>query len=169
MDNSTLSRELLQTAKALSSTLQSLSDAQIDEVPFEGSWTAGQVGEHIFKSLAGLPQLLHGATAPAGRAPDQLVPTLREIFLDYSTKLKSPDFILPTEPVHDRAALAQQLEDALTRTAEAAASLDMSALCLDADFPGQGKMTRLEWCTFALVHTQRHVHQLHKIADALTA
>jgi hypothetical protein len=40
-------------------------------------------------------------------------------------------------------------------------------LCMEFDFPGFGHLTRYEWLKFIVFHTQRHIHQLKQIKNAL--
>src|SRR5690606_23068765 len=130
---------------------------QVNVVPFEGSWTAGQVAEHVLKS-SGVAEILYGNVEPADRAPDQHVAPLREQFLNFGIKMQSPEFILPSDGDHDKAQLAADLENVWKKTAAAAATLDLSMMCLDFALPTIGTMTRYEWISFLVVHTQRHIH-----------
>ena len=167
MKTTELGNDLRQTAADLGLLIGSLDQDQIDQIPFEGSWTAGQTAEHILKSASGLVNVVKGNTALAQRPPDEKVATLKGIFLNFDTKMKSPDFIVPTETVHPKAALLNDVNTTFDAIAAAADSLDPTALCLEFELPNMGKLTRLEWCTFVLTHTQRHVHQLSNIVDKL--
>ena len=62
---------------------------------FHGSWTAGQVMEHVTKSNTGIAKALNIEGMAVGRNADAREPELREMFLDFSVKFQSPDFILP--------------------------------------------------------------------------
>ena len=52
-----------QTGAAVIDELNLFSEEQLNIVPFEGSWTGGQVGEHLLKS-AGVVEAIYGRTAP---------------------------------------------------------------------------------------------------------
>ena len=169
MDTNALSKDLDLTSKELIGVLTSLTQDQIDTVPFEGSWTAGEVAEHIYKSIAGITDVLNGQTMPTERAADALAPQLKGIFLDYTTKIKSPDFIFPTEKTHSKELLIGDLKNTLSDISNAAATLDPRPTCLDFKFPTIGHLTRYELCTFAFAHTKRHTHQLKHIAEVLSA
>jgi hypothetical protein len=56
----------------------------------------------MLKSQWGLPEVLTGNTKPADRKPDASNEMIENIFLDFSKKLKSPEFILPTEEPQDK-------------------------------------------------------------------
>lgn len=161
--------ELNDTYAALQQTLQGFAADQLDVVPFEGSWTAGQTTEHIIKAGLGAEHFLKENTAPTDRPIDKNVETLRSIFLNFDIKMKSPDFIVPTGTVHNKEMQAKQLETIRKELAEAAAGLDLSRTCLGFELPGMGHLTRLEWIKFNIVHTQRHTRQLKNIYKALQA
>jgi hypothetical protein len=150
--------EILETKQDLMDAIYSFSEKNIDQVPFEGSWTAGQVMEHIDKAMGSA--VLYGKTQKANRAPDEKLPQLKAIFLDFNSKMKSPDFILPTAGKHSKEALLNSLTQKLDTLLTASQTLDMNEECLDFEVPGFGKFTRLEWIWFYLVHTQRHTQQL---------
>lgn len=162
-----LNAEIKETAATLLSSLSAFSEEQLNKVPFEGSWTAGQVSEHLVNAVSA--DLLYGTTTDTERKPDVMVQALRDQFLDFSTKMKSPDFTLPSDGPHDKEVLKGQLQKIWDEIADAAATLDLSKTCLDFELPGAGFLTRLEWLNFMVVHTKRHTHQLNKIYKALNA
>ncbi|GEP97853.1 DinB family protein [Chitinophaga cymbidii] len=166
MNREQLLADIQTTVSGLMQTLSSFNDDQINKVPFEGSWTAGQVAEHVLKS-SGIAEILHGKVEQPNRAPDQYVAPLREQFLNFDIKMKSPDFILPSDGAHDKEELMAELESIWKKTAAAAATLDLSMMCLDFELPTLGTMTRYEWIRFLVVHTQRHTHQLKNIHKAV--
>src|SRR5579859_2252379 len=91
-----LSAEIAATKEALLTVLNKYDENTINIVPFEGSWSGGQVAEHILKSASGILAALEGATKPADRDPEQNVGQLRGIFLNFGIKMKSPGFIIPS-------------------------------------------------------------------------
>ena len=160
-----LKTEIKETQTALLQTLAAFNPEQLNTVPFDGSWTAGQVSEHLIKAVSA--GLLYGNTTETERPPDVMVKPLREQFLDFSTKMKSPDFIIPSDGPHDKQELTGQLQKIWEEIAEAASTLDLTKTCLDFELPGAGHLTRLEWLNFMIVHTKRHTHQLNNIYKAL--
>lgn len=141
--------------------LGSFDQQQINTIPYEGSWTAAQVGEHVFKSDNFMLQSLTGPEKPTERKPDELVAALRKQFLDFETKLPSPDIIIPANGTHDKEALLPALKATREQMARVIKTTDLTATCFNPIF---GEPTRLELLTFVIVHTQRHTHQLQKIA-----
>jgi hypothetical protein len=158
----TLEKNITGTFSELNNILSAFSEAQLDEVPFEGSWTPGEVAEHIIKSLSGIKLFLEGPVKEPGRAPDEKVKALEDLFLNFDIKMKSPDFILPQAKQHSKEEQLRVLT-ALEQEMLDAAKLDLSLLCEAGEFPTFGYLTRLEWIHFFLAHTQRHTQQLKNI------
>ncbi len=165
--NESIQKEIRNTFAELIHVFSKISNDQVDVVPFEGSWTAGQVAEHIVKAISGMPELLNAKVEPANRPYDEQVAGLKKVFLDFSLKMKSPEFIVPTETKHDQATLLQTFSRLEIEMEDAASILDLTLLCKAMELPGNGYLTRFEWLSFALVHTQRHIHQLQKISHKL--
>lgn len=166
--NEQLLNDMQSTFAALYQSIHQFKDSQIGIIPFEGSWTPGQVMEHILKAVARIPGLCMGSTQMAGRAMDKKTEEIKNLFLDVSLKFKSPHFIEPTGTQHDK----NQLLAAFKKTEQAFGNLireqDLSPLCMDFDLPGFGQLTRYELLHFGLVHTQRHTRQLNTIFKTVT-
>lgn len=163
----TIANDIENTSARLLEVIFSIPKEKFDIVPFESSWTAGQVTEHLLKSCAGMVGALEGNVKPTVRNAEEHVPMLRDIFLNFEHKMKSPDFILPTEDVHDRQAIAADLANALAGIAAVAKVEDLSLTCTNFEMPSLGQLTRIELITFIDVHTRRHIHQLSNIRTYL--
>ncbi|MBS1566159.1 MAG: DinB family protein [Bacteroidetes bacterium] len=165
-------KELVQQLEdAYTSFLEALARVpagKIDTVPFEGSWTAGQLAEHIIKAGFSAGDFLRNNVQPTTDRPaDAGVPMLRSIFLDFDTKLHSPDFLVPQESRHDKTAQLAKLESIKTEYIDVVNEVDLSYTCLGSKMPGGGYMTRLEWVSLNIFHTQRHARQMQRIAAVL--
>jgi hypothetical protein len=164
----TYAPQLESAFKELQYVLSSLTEEQLNKVPFEGSWTAGQVGDHLLKSYS-VAETLKGRTAAANRPPDEKAEQLKNIFLDFSTKLKSPDFIIPTNDHINKDELLKNIGEKIKDILHSVQTKDATELCLDFEPPVIGKLTRLEWTCFVFAHTTRHIHQLKKIIGSMAA
>jgi hypothetical protein len=143
--------------------VRSFPQERFNAIPFEGSWTAAQVTEHLWKGVSGIPQMLQEKVTETARKPDEKFGMIEEVFLDFSTKLKAPDFVLPsTEPL-DREDLLDKWKQARQDLLELTSGPDLSLTSTVFELPGMGPFTRLEWIWFALCHIQRHTHQLKNI------
>lgn len=168
-DLNKLLKELDITARELLQIIAGFSQEQFNKIPFTGSWTAGQVSEHLLKSVEGMPALITGNTRPTTeRKPDAHVMTIESIFLDFDTKMKSPDFILPADGPHDRNALLTSFRACLDEIAMKARTIDLTLTCTDFPFPGIGELTRWELICFAICHARRHTLQLKNIYRHVT-
>ena len=150
----------------LEKVITAFSEEQINIVPFENSWTAGQVADHIIKSLTGAGALLNGNTTTADRDPEQNVKPIADLFLNYEIKMKSPDFILPGNGPFSKNQLLTAIRNGKKEILDTI-NLDLNQLCLDFEFPNAGKFTRIEFLNFYNVHTERHTHQLKNIYSIL--
>ncbi|MGZ8517032.1 MAG: hypothetical protein ACXWWD_06770, partial [Chitinophagaceae bacterium] len=126
-------------------------------------WTAAQVSDHILKSVSGILELLYTNTKQTTRKPNEKAAAARSIFLEFTTKMKSPDFILPGSQPIEKDKIMPAPENTMTKIIEAMNKLDVSAKCTAFELPGSGEFTRTEWLWFAIYHTQRHTHQLKTI------
>lgn len=146
--------------------LSALNQAQLNAVPFEGSWTAAQVGEHLRKSYE-VKNLLYHPVQPTHRAPDQWVEQIRTDFLNFSVKMQSPEFVVPEAIIYDKDALIGALKNSREQILQATETLDLSLTCPAFAFPVYGALTRLETIHFLICHTLRHNRQLKGISERL--
>ena len=148
--------------------LSTFTQEQINEIPFEGSWTPGKVGRHVYKALVNMPRTLQGPVTETERKPDELVEPIDKIFLDFTIRLHSPAFIIPEDKDYDKLELVDGFQEKIREIVDTAKPLDLSATT-GFELPKFGRLTRLELIHFAGVHTQRHIRQLKKIREHLTA
>lgn len=155
---------------ALGETLQLLSsfnEKEMNTVPFEGSWTAAQVCQHLFKSENGMDELLYAPAQPVDRNPEERADWLKEMFLNFDIKMKSPDFILPEDKHYEKAELAGPLEEVKDKMVEAAQNVNLTEVAPLPDGHPLIGSTKLEMVHFITYHTIRHNHQLKKIRERL--
>lgn len=161
---------ILQNQKEqLVSLVSSLTEEQLNIVPFEGSWTAAQVAEHIRLSAAGLLKMLNGNVKPTRRAPDEYIEKIRAQFLDFNIKFNSPDFIKPPHKLYNKQELLTSLQEVIATIVDVANKTDLSLT--RTGFPAAiiGELTGWEVLTFIITHTERHLYQMRNISTALTA
>ncbi|PSK92117.1 DinB family protein [Taibaiella chishuiensis] len=162
-----LQSETEKTFKGLYHALAPLSEQQVNTVPFAGSWTAGQVTEHIIKSAGGLNHVCGGPGIAVDRAQDEKVKAIRDLFLDFSVKFQAPDFIVPCNGPHNKEELLTSLRQVEQEIGQLAATTDLSPECALFELPGFGKLTKFELLSFVLIHAQRHTRQLENISRHL--
>ena len=160
-------QELAATENAVWEVINAFSETEFNAVPFEGSWTPGQVAEHVRKSLKGMRKLLSGPAENTMRNPNEKTQALCKMFLNFDLKMQSPEMIIPADKSYDKQAMAAALRDELTSIIELAKTQDLAETCLHFELPVFGALTRLELCHFIVVHTQRHIYQLKRILSAV--
>jgi hypothetical protein len=144
--------------------MSSLDEGKINIVPYKDSWTAGQLFRHVTKSNNGMSKAMRMESKPAERDAGEKIPELRKTFLDFSHKMKSPEFIVPEEGPYEKQASIEALNKSFEKLKE---STNNATLTDMADNLPLGAITKLEVLHFVLYHTQRHLHQMNKICDAL--
>lgn len=163
----TLAEELIQTQGELASVVTSIPDDKINIVPFEGSWTAGQVLEHLCKSVS--TGILKGNVQAVSRPADEKIAFVQAVFLDFTKKFSAPDFVVPVGTAYNKQEQLSLLTEKFDRLIAALDMYNLAEECIDFAIPGFGNFTRLEWIAFHMLHTRRHTEQLRNIAAALNS
>jgi hypothetical protein len=163
MDRNGIITELENSLDAFQQLVASFDERQINERPFEGSWTPGQVAQHIVMANSGFGEVLNGPVGATDRAPDEQVEKIKNDFLDFSLKMEAPDFIVPYNKEYSKDNLLHALEKMKASVSKAVSDLDLTQTCLAFELPVYGRLTRLEAIYFVIYHTQRHAHQLKRI------
>lgn len=161
------SNPLEETLSEFIQQVASFSTEDFNKIPFTDSWTPGQVAEHIHLSIDGMEKTLTGPVKETERKPDEMVANLKEIFLNFSVKMKSPDFVVPKTKDYNKEAMLSSLEKVKSELIKVSEQEDLTKTCLGFEFPKMGYLTRIEIISFVLFHTQRHTHQLQKIYTVL--
>lgn len=162
-----LQAQIQPTFDDMVSAIRECNDDDFNKIPFEGSWTAGQVAEHVRLSVKGVPELFVAKTEKTDRDPEQKIPIVAGIFLDFDKKFQSPDFIYPKMKTYDKESFVAFYSDYADALGKLVTKLDMSETCLGFEIPGLGPMTRQELLAFVLFHTQRHTCQIRNICNSL--
>ena len=169
-----MATEALDTSETLSAAsdavaeitylMSAVDEDKVNTIPYEGSWTAPQLLRHVTKSINGMTHAMRTEANPATRDPSARIEELSKIFLDFSKKLTQPEFIIPEERIYEKQAAIDELNKSFGRFKESGASANLDDLVEGLPL---GPITKLEIIHFVLVHTQRHLHQMKKICEAL--
>lgn len=162
-----LQTKIVETFKKLNEIHSQFSDNELNTVPYQGSWTAGQTTQHILKASSGFAALFLGKTEETTRKPDLYVKDVEALFLNFNIKMNSPENILPEIIDYNKDEQTLQLLNKEADLLTLSEIHDLTLTCLDFQIPGFEKFTILEWISFALIHTQRHTHQLNQIYKML--
>lgn len=144
--------------------MSALDENKINTVPYKDSWTAGQLLRHVTKSTNGMAKAMRTESKPPKRDPGEKIAQLKKAFLDFSNKMKSPDFIVPEEGPYEKQAAIEELNKSFEQFKENTNKANLNDMV---DGLPLGAITKLEILHFVLYHTQRHLHQMRSICDAL--
>lgn len=148
--------------------ISSIDQEKVNEIPFEGSWSAAQLARHIIISNSGLIKLLNGPAQETLRKPDKMIGTLKKDFLNFKVKTKSAENVTPENIDFIKDRLISELEKIKTELNKIVFTLDLTKTCTLFPIPVYGDLTRLEVLYFVIYHTQRHVYQLKNIYEKIT-
>jgi phage-related protein len=148
----------------LTDLMLSVEEAKVNTIPYDGSWTAPQLLRHVTKSINGMTKAMHMDAKPAERNPGERIEELKKIFLNFSKKLTQPDFIVPEELIYEKQSSIEALNKSFNRFKESAVNANLNDLVVGLPL---GPITKLEIIHFVLYHSQRHLHQMKKICEAL--
>jgi uncharacterized damage-inducible protein DinB len=165
----TFTSEFNETTKNLFATFSLFSQEEFNKIPFEGSWTAGQVAEHLYKSESGIVRALKGTSVNTERDPHQHTKLVRKIFLDYTLKLQSPEFIIPSNEPKNKDQFLGYFKETRKELETLVNTLDLDKTFTDFSFPQLGHLTGWECICFVTCHSKRHIRQMKNIADRLQA
>lgn len=163
-DKSELLAAIDEAISQLAGFMWALDENQVNTVPYTDSWTAGQLFNHVTKSINGMAGAMLKECKPAERDPGEKIAGLKKAFLDFSTKMKSPDFIVPEKGSYQKQVTIEELNQSVEQFKENANKANLNDMVEGLPL---GAITKLELLHFVLYHTQRHLHQMEKIVDAL--
>jgi len=163
-DKTELLSAIDEVVSQLQGLMSTLDENRINTIPYKDSWTAGQLFRHVTKSTNAMSKAMSMESKPAGRDPGEKIAMLKKTFLDFSEKLKSPDFIVPEPGPYEKQTSIEKLNKSLRHLKESAGNANLTDMV---DNLPLGAITKLEILHFVLYHTQRHLHQMKKICDAL--
>lgn len=164
MEKAELFSQIDKTVSELSDLMFYLDEDKVNTVPYKDSWTAAQLLRHVTKSTVAMARAMNAPAKAPGREPDARVPELKKVFLDFSTKLNAPDFIVPEDGLYEKDRSMQELKTSFDELKENANKTDLEKLIEGLPL---GPITKLEILHFSLYHTQRHLQQMKRIVDAL--
>lgn len=135
-------------------------ETKFNKVPFEDGWSVAQVATHVKKSNKAIAQGLQMDGTPSNRNSEERIDELKKIFLDFSAKYQSPEFIIPENKIYQKDIVLGQLQHSIEELKRLRNHTNLDEII---SLPAFGEITKLEILHFVLYHTQRHIHQLKNI------
>ena len=151
----------------LTEVLQSFSAKESKTVFYTGSCSAVQVENQVIKSCAGLPKMLAGGSIAKQRDHQENVQKIEFIFLEFITKMQSPEFILPADKFFKTDNLQHALNKLLDKIVMVNVQKDLNRTYTDFPFLQMGFFTGKERLCFALAYTTRHLRKIKNIHQCL--
>jgi hypothetical protein len=164
LNTAELFSSLDETWVAFLKLVSSVDGQDINIVPFEDSWTVAQLATHITKSNKAIVQALQMEGKPCNRNADERADELKKIFLDFTVKFQSPEFIVPEKKEYKKEAVVEQLENSIEQLKQLRTKKNLYEIII---LPAFGELTKFEILYFVLVHTQRHLRQLKNILSII--
>ncbi len=158
--------EFEKTANELVQVISTATEKELNEIPFEESWTGAQVAEHLLKSY-GIVKILNAPQAKSDRPVDEKIEQLKAFFLNFILKANAATVILPSENLIHKENLLSSLKKRITEIKEVIKTKDLSEICKTVALPVFSSLTKLEWLYLILYHIQRHIHQIKNIFQTL--
>lgn len=166
LQTETLFTSLDETWSDFFKLVSSVDAGTINELPFEDCWTIAQLATHVKKSNNAIIQALQMEGKPCNRNTDERKEELKKIFLDFTAKYQSPDFIIPDKKEYNKESVVEQLANSIEQLKILRSKTNLQEII---NLPVFGEITKLEILYFVLYHTQRHVHQLKNIFQIINS
>jgi hypothetical protein len=155
-----LSKDMSAAFDGFINALDRFSESAFNHPVTEGGWSPGQVADHIFKATKAIPDK---NTIPSDRLYNEKIDAIERQFLNFETKLKSPDFVYPEPGPFDKNQMLLLLQSVKEKHKLRIAERDLTEICVGYELPYIGTMTRYEWFSFIIVHVKRHTYQLNNM------
>jgi len=159
-----LIQEIDSTISQFLDMISMLDNNKINEVPFEDSWTAAQLFNHILKSTSGIVQAMKMDGKSVERNSEEKVAELKNIFLDFSSKFQSPKEIVPDNGPFEREKIIDDLTICFKDLKFYSSNTNLNE---GIDGGPLGSITKYELLHFVLYHSQRHLRQMKRIYEAV--
>lgn len=128
----------------------------------DGSWTPGEIAEHLLRLDIAINRILQGSSRVANRAADEKSATIKFVFLDLEKKLQAPKEILPSDTIKDPFSILTKMRAERHKMIDMVQNKDLSEICTSFSHHAFGELTRLEWIYLSIYHAERHMLHLEK-------
>lgn len=162
-----ISKDVDEALKTLQALFSNVNQQQFNVIPFEGSWTAGQLAKHMVLVNGGFMDMINGPVEETNRPADQIVPRIKADFENFDIRMEAPSIIDPPLKDYDKQKLMEQLDQIRLGIIKSVNDLDLTKTTTAWELPGYGYLTRLEAAYFVVYHARRHHHQLTNIYNKL--
>jgi hypothetical protein len=148
----------------LKQSLLVFDETNFNASPEDGGWSAGQIIEHLWLVESLILKNLDGFSNATERPVDKKVELIQTVFSATDKRYDSPEIFVPSRGIKEKSELIRRLETGRRQLANLITTLDLSETLLAFKHPYLGAFTRLEWVHFIILHSNRHVKQLDRLA-----
>lgn len=168
MTKETLLADLEQSTRKLTETLLQFTTDTFTERPSERAWSAAQIADHLVKVYFSAVKALSGETIPTNRPPDQKMALIKQA-MESENKRVAPERVQPSDIAAKCSELIQNLKGLEERLKKIIEESDITEACVSFKHPALGTMTKMEWAAFNNYHTRRHIKQLERLLQNVSA
>lgn len=161
LDIKQLKEEFDRVSDKLIEKLEEVPESKFFVRPEENKWSAGEVGEHLFKVDTPVVAILQGKKSdePAAK-PERKKMLIERAFSDPEKKYTAHGPIVPQDDFDSKKMLIRALKQIREQISYLIDKVDLNYICLEFKHPLLGEMTGAEWIHFINLHTDRHINQL---------
>lgn len=164
-----ISDDLRASTAALLKELDDFPDSGFNMKPAADRWSAGEVAEHLVKMETAILRLLTGPVSDTKRDPAEKIEQIEKEFLDFEKKFTAYGPIVPDATPKDKERTIQQLRDIRRQLAGTIDRYELTETCTGFEHGLFGRLTRVEWVYFTIIHSRRHRKQLQDLRQATGA
>lgn len=161
--------DLEETTQALTETVSHFTHEAFNRKPSAERWSAAQIADHLLKVGFSTYKAITGEAMPTTRPPEQKIAMIKQGLEDEVTKRIAPERVLPSADVQETAGITEKISKQKDALKEAVLSSDITDACMSFKHPVLGTLTKIEWLYFHIYHVQRHVRQLKRLEENMTA
>ncbi|ANE48633.1 hypothetical protein SY83_01105 [Paenibacillus swuensis] len=149
-------------------SVNGLTDGQLNQAVEEGRWNIAQVMEHVYRMEAIIVRSLESVLANPEDRPTEKKPY--ELTLDRSRKVDAPEGLTPPTHFMSLEELKQRLNSSREALTSLLAKYDEETLARKSyPHPVFGLMDGNQWVDFIGVHEKRHIAQIEEVKESVLA
>src|SRR5882724_5263964 len=95
----------------------------------DGSWTPGEIAEHLLRLDIVINRLLQGTARVANRPPDEKSENIKYVFLNLEKKLLAPREIQPSDSIKDPVSIIAKIRSERHKMIDMIQIKDLSEIC----------------------------------------
>lgn len=157
---------LKENTNTLVKALSTFDYMHFNHCPADGGWTAGEIAEHLLLFDLRITNALSGKTETSDRDPQANINAMQDRMADRVNLIDAPTFLVPSTTAKDPGTLTQKILDQRRIISNLIADQDLTVLLPDSPHRFYGIMSGVEWAQFLILHCNRHIEQLRKLAGS---